>query len=273
MRDYGVDESYLLSVLQNLIAMESVNPSLVDGGSGESKIARHIGSHLHKMGLEVSYQELDEGRENVIGVLRGNGRGRTLMLNGHTDTVSITGMDIEPLKPVFRNGRVYGRGAFDMKGSLAAMLAAVQALLSSNAQLDGDVILAFVVDEEYASVGTEEVIKEYSADAAIVTEPTGLQVIITHRGYAWAKVEVFGKAAHGSLFDAGVDAIAKAGKVLVALEELEGQFQNQDHHPILGRPSVHASLIQGGIELTNSLMQTQRSSSIDLHLMFQRTLR
>ncbi|MHA2380492.1 MAG: ArgE/DapE family deacylase [Candidatus Thorarchaeota archaeon] len=250
MRDYGVDESYLLSVLQNLIAMESVNPSLVDGGSGESKIARHIGSHLHKMGLEVSYQELDEGRENVIGVLRGNGRGRTLMLNGHTDTVSITGMDIEPLKPVFRNGRVYGRGAFDMKGSLAAMLAAVQALLSSNAQLDGDVILAFVVDEEYASVGTEEVIKEYSADAAIVTEPTGLQVIITHRGYAWAKVEVFGKAAHGSLFDAGVDAIAKAGKVLVALEELEGQFQNQDHHPILGRPSVHASLIQGGIELS-----------------------
>jgi acetylornithine deacetylase len=250
MRDYGVDESYLLSVLQNLIAIESVNPSLVEGGSGESEIANHIGGHLDRVGLEVSYQELDEGRENVIGVLRGNGTGRTLMLNGHTDTVSITGMDIEPLKPVIQDGMVYGRGAFDMKGSLAAMLAAVESIVSSNAQLEGDVVLAFVADEEYASVGTEEVIKEYSADAAIVTEPTGLQVIIAHRGYAWAKVEVYGKAVHGSLFDVGVDAIAKAGKVLVALEELEGQFQNQDHHPLLGRPSVHTSLIQGGIELS-----------------------
>jgi acetylornithine deacetylase len=250
MSDFGVDESYLLSVLQSLIAIESVNPSLVKGGSGESKIAHQIGDYLDRIGIEVSYQELDEARENVIGVLRGNGTGRTLMLNGHTDTVSITGMDIEPLEPAFRDGKVHGRGAFDMKGSLAAMLAAAKELVTSNARLNGDVVFAFVADEEYASVGTEEVIKEYSADAAIVTEPTGLQVIIAHRGYAWAKVEVHGKAAHGSLFDVGVDAITKAGKVLVALDELEGKFQTQDHHPLLGRPSVHASLIQGGKELS-----------------------
>ncbi len=250
MSGFEVDESYLLSVLQSLIAIESTNPSLVKDGSGESKIAHQIGDYLDRMGLEVGYQKLDEDRENVIGVLRGNGTGRTLMLNGHTDTVSITGMDIEPLEPVFRDGRVYGRGAFDMKGSLAAMLAATKELVTSNARLNGDVVLAFVADEEYASVGTEEVIKEYTADAAIVTEPTSLQVIIAHRGYAWAKVEVRGKAAHGSLFDVGVDAITKAGKVLVALDELEGKFQNQNHHPLVGRPSVHASLIQGGVELS-----------------------
>ncbi len=245
-----VDDSYLLSILQSLIAIESVNPSLVKGGSGESRIAHQIGDYLERIGLEVIYQELDEGRENVIGILRGNGAGRTLMLNGHTDTVSITGMDIEPLEPVFRDGKVYGRGAFDMKGSLAAMLAAIQGIVSSNVQLEGSVVLAFVADEEYASRGTEEVIKEYPADAAIVTEPTDLQVIIAHRGYAWAKVEVRGKAAHGSLSDVGIDAITKAGKVLVALDELERRFQNQERHPLLGRPSVHASLIQGGIELS-----------------------
>ncbi|UCH04824.1 MAG: ArgE/DapE family deacylase [Candidatus Thorarchaeota archaeon] len=250
MSGFGVDESYLLSVLQSLISIESINPSLVQGGSGESKIAHQIGDYLDRIGLEVDYQEIDEGRENVIGVLRGGGAGRTLMLNGHTDTVSITGMDIEPLEPVFRDGLVYGRGAFDMKGSLAAMLAAAKELVMSKARLNGDVVFAFVADEEYASVGTEEVIKEYSTDAAIVTEPTGLQLIIAHRGYAWAKVEVRGKAAHGSLFDVGVDAITKAGKVLVALDELEGKFQTQSRHPLLGRPSVHASLIQGGTELS-----------------------
>ncbi|MFX1603172.1 MAG: ArgE/DapE family deacylase [Promethearchaeota archaeon] len=250
MSGFGVDESYLLSVLQSLISIESTNPSLVEWGCGESKIARQIGDYLDRIGLEVDYQEIDEGRENVIGVLRGDGTGRTLMLNGHTDTVSITGMDIQPLEPVLRDGKVYGRGAFDMKGSLAAMLAAAKELVSSNVRLNGDVVFAFVADEEYASVGTEEVIKEYSTDAAIVTEPTGLQVIIAHRGYAWAKVEVRGKAAHGSLFDVGVDAIIKAGKVLVALDELEDKLKTQNRHPLLGRPSVHASLIQGGTELS-----------------------
>jgi acetylornithine deacetylase len=250
MRGFGVDESYLLSVLESLITIESVNPSLVEGGSGESRIAHQIGEYLGKIGLEVSYQEMDEGRENVIGVLRGRGTGRSLMINGHTDTVSVAGMEIEPLEPVFHDGKVYGRGAFDMKGSLAAMLAAAKEIVESNARLGGDVVFAFVADEEYASIGTEEVVKEYSTDAAIVTEPTGLQVIIAHRGYAWAKVEVHGKAAHGSLFDVGIDAITKAGKVLVALDELEDKFQTLDRHPLLGRPSVHASLIQGGVELS-----------------------
>ncbi|MFQ5832384.1 MAG: ArgE/DapE family deacylase [Candidatus Thorarchaeota archaeon] len=250
MSEYAVDDSKLLSLVQNLISVESVNPSLVEGGSGESRIAHLIGTHLERIGLEVQYQSVDEGRENVIGVLKGDGGGRTLMLNGHTDTVSTAGMDIEPFEPVFQNGKVYGRGAFDMKGSLAAMLVAVESIASSGTSLNGNVVLAFVADEEYASLGTEEVIKEHSADAAIVTEPTSLHVVIAHRGYAWAKVEVFGKAAHGSRFDEGVDAITKAGRVLVALEDLESQFQNQDHHPLLGRPSVHASLIRGGVELS-----------------------
>jgi acetylornithine deacetylase len=172
------------------------------------------------------------------------------MLNGHTDTVGITGMEIDPLRPVYQDGKVYGRGAVDMKGGLAAMLAVGEALVRSNQQLRGDLVLAFVADEEYASRGTEELVKQFTADAAIVTEPTGLQVVVAHRGFVWAKINVHGRAVHGSLYGEGIDAIAKAGKALVALEDLDSSFGQGNQHPLLGRASVHASLIQGGSDLS-----------------------
>jgi len=245
-----VDESKLLSALKELIGIESVNPSLVQGGNGEYKIAEHIGERLEKAGLEVNYQRLGRNRQNVVAVMKGRGNGgRTLMLNGHTDTVGTAGMET-PLLATYRDGKVYGRGAFDMKGGLAAMICAAESLKDKKTVLRGDLVLAFVADEEYASIGTEELVKEYAADAAIVTEPTNLDVIIAHRGFAWASVDVIGKAAHGSRYDIGVDAIAKAGKFLVALEEMDTGFEGLEPHPLLGRPSVHASLIRGGAELS-----------------------
>jgi acetylornithine deacetylase len=245
-----IDQSTLLSRLKDLISIESVNPSLVEGGSGEASVADYIRDQLDAMGADVTLQRFDGNRVNVIGALRGDGDGQTLMLNGHMDTVGATAMDIGPFDPVFKEGKVFGRGAFDMKASLSAMLGVGDAIAQSNAQLRGNLVMAFVADEEYGSRGTEELVKDFTADAAIVTEPTNLNVIIAHRGYAWARIDVLGRAAHGSLYDEGVDAIAKAGKALVALEQLDKSFEKMPKHHLLGRGSVHASLIQGGTELS-----------------------
>ena len=250
MSDIRIDEKELLKVLQDLIKIESVNPDLAGMGNGESLVAEHIGNYLAAMGLKVRYQEIEPKRINVIGVLKGSGEGKTLMLNGHTDTVGITRMDIEPLNPLFQDGKVYGRGSFDMKGGLAAMIIAVKAIIDAGFKPKGDVILAFVADEEYLSLGTEVLVREYPADAAILCEPTGLKVCIAHKGFAWIKVEVFGKAAHGSRPDRGIDAIVKAGKFLARIEELGKDTLIQKKHPLLGSPSIHASLIKGGTELS-----------------------
>lgn len=250
MNDLKVDEKKLLELLQDLIRIESINPKLAKQGSGEIKIANYIGKYLKKLGIEVKFQDVDEKRKNVIGLLKGNGKGRSLMLNGHTDTVSIHGMEIEPFNPQYKKGRVYGRGALDMKCGLAAMIIAVKSIIESEIKLNGDLILAFVADEEYASLGTERLIKEYFADAAIVCEPSYLQIVIAHKGFAWIKIGVNGKAAHGSLPGFGIDAIVKAGKFLVKVEDLEKNILSKKKHPLVGLPSIHASLINGGIEIS-----------------------
>ncbi|MFW9809573.1 MAG: M20/M25/M40 family metallo-hydrolase, partial [Candidatus Thorarchaeota archaeon] len=250
MSSYSIDESSLLSRLKELVTIESINPSLVKGGSGETLVADYIADQLDTMGADVTLQRFDSNRVNVIGVLRGDGDGQTLMLNGHMDTVGTTGMEIDPFNPVYKDGKVFGRGAFDMKASLSAMLSVGEVFLQSNEQLSGDLVLAFVADEEYGSRGTEELVKDFTADAAIVTEPTTLDVIIAHRGFAWARIDVLGRAAHGSLYNEGIDAIAKAGKILLALEQLDLSFEQLPRHPLLERGSVHASLIKGGTELS-----------------------
>ncbi|NIQ37870.1 MAG: ArgE/DapE family deacylase [Proteobacteria bacterium] len=245
-----IDKRELLELLKEMIRIDSVNPTLASAGNGESRIAHYIGNYLEKMGIEVTYQKIDSHRENVIGIVHGAGEGRRLMLNGHTDTVSTRRMKIDPLNPTFENGKVYGRGSLDMKGGIAATIMAVKSIMEAGAELRGDVVLAFVADEEYASLGTETLLREYSADAAIICEPTDLKVTIAHKGFAWAKVEIFGKAAHGSLPGKGIDAIVKAGKFLVEIENLGKEILNQKSHPLLGSPSIHASLINGGIELS-----------------------
>ncbi|TFG32018.1 ArgE/DapE family deacylase [Candidatus Thorarchaeota archaeon] len=250
MRNISINNSFLLSFLKKLVAIESINPSLASEGGGEEEIANFIGAHLEKRGFTIDYQMIDKKRMNVIGVLHGTGSGKTLMLNGHTDTVGTSDMKIDALKPTLKDGKVYGRGSYDMKGGLAAMVAAGEVFASSKQKMRGDLILAFVADEEYASRGTEELIKKYTADAAIVTEPTELQVVTAHRGFAWARICIEGVPVHGSLYEYGIDAIVKAGKVLVGLENMESGFAQLVQHSLLGRPSIHASLINGGTELS-----------------------
>ena len=139
------------------------------------------------------------------------------MLNGHLDTVGVEGM--EPHAARVRDGRVYGRGGYDMKGGVAACMLAAAA--AARADLAGDVVVAAVADEEHSSIGIQAVLEHVRADACVVTEPTSLDVVVAHKGFAWWEVSATGRAAHGSQPHLGVDAIAALGPVLVALGELE----------------------------------------------------
>jgi acetylornithine deacetylase len=238
----------LTQLLSDLVAIDSVNPDLVPGAPGEAEIARYIAAWLERAGLEVQVIEAAPGRPNVVGVAKGTGGGKALILNGHMDTVGTTGMSY-PHEPVVKEGRLYGRGAYDMKGGLAAcMLAAAEA---KKRGLRGDVIVQAVVDEEYASLGTQSLASRIHADAAIVAEFTELKLILAHKGFVWLEVETAGIAAHGSRPDLGVDAIAKMGDVLVDLKKLDERLRAHPAHPLLGSGSVHASLIKGGQELSS----------------------
>jgi acetylornithine deacetylase len=227
-----------------LVAIDSINPALVPGGAGEREIAFFAADWCAKNGLEV--EMLGDERPTVVATKRGSGGGRSLLLNGHLDTVGVAGMDA-PFEPRVEDGRLYGRGAYDMKGALAAiMLAATDA-----SGLRGDLIVTLVADEELASIGTEAIVEHVQADGAIVVEPTELRVAIAHRGFVGFEIETAGVAAHGSRPDLGVDAIANMGPILVALTELDQKLQAGARDPLAGSGSVHASLIEGGQELSS----------------------
>jgi len=230
-----------------LVAIESVNPDLVATGSGESKIAAFVAAWLAAEGLAVQVVEPVPGRASVIGVLSGAGGGTSLMMNAHMDTVGAGGMK-DPFVPVVREGRVYGRGAYDMKGSLAAIMIAARE--AKKLKLHGDVIIAAVADEEAASIGTAAVLKRVEADAAIVTEPTEMRLCLAHKGFAWLEVETRGVAAHGSRPDLGADAIAHMGRILTGVLEVDRRLRAGRGHLLLGTGTIHASLVEGGQELS-----------------------
>jgi acetylornithine deacetylase len=231
-----------------LVAVESINPDVVPGGSGEASLARLVAEWCDRAGLETTLSDAAPGRPNVVAVARGRGGGRSLMLNAHLDTVGVAGMD-DPFTPRLDGGRLHGRGAYDMKGSLAAcMLAAVRARREG---LAGDVVLTAVADEEFASVGTSAIAASMQADAAIVTEPTELELAVAHRGFVHVEIETIGRAAHGSRPHLGIDAIAKMGRVLVGIEDLDRRLRAHPTHPYVGSGSVHASLIEGGQEFSS----------------------
>lgn len=241
--------SDIVELLRQMVAIDSVNPDLVPGGAGEMALARFVASWLERAGLEVELYEVEPGRPNVVGIARGTGGGRRLLLNGHTDTVGVTGMD-RPHEPRIENGKMYGRGAFDMKTGLAAIMTAAAALRER--RLRGDVIITAVCDEEFASIGSRSIVERWTADAAIVAEPTGVGTLCTaHKGFAWLEVATAGVASHGSLPDVGVDAIAKMGYVLTGIERLNKRLREGQPHPLLGHGSLHASLISGGQELSS----------------------
>jgi acetylornithine deacetylase len=241
--------SEVTRLLADLVAIDSVNPDLVPGGAGEAAIADYCQRWLSAHGLEVRRLESRTGRPSVVGVARGTGGGRSLMLNGHYDTVSLAGFRGDPLRPRIDGGQMTGRGAYDMKSGVAAAM--VTAAWARRQRLSGDVIVACVADEEHSSWGTEEVLMHYTADAGIVTEPSGLDAVLSHKGFVWFDIIILGRAAHGSRPELGIDAITKAGHALVALEKWGARRRLGRQHPVLGAATVHASLISGGEEVSS----------------------
>jgi acetylornithine deacetylase/succinyl-diaminopimelate desuccinylase-like protein len=237
----------LTRLTSDLVAIDSVNPSLVEGGAGEIRIAEFIVDWAGRNGLEAEVLEETSGRPSVLVRARGSGGGRTLLLCGHIDTVNVEGMT-DAHEPRVDGDRLYGRGAYDMKAGVAAALIAVRE--AARARLRGDVVVAAVADEEHASLGVQEALRNVRADAAIVTEPTELELVVAHKGFVWIEIEVTGVAAHGSRPHLGVDAIVKAGPVLTGIGALDAALGERTH-PLLGRGSVHASVIEGGVELSS----------------------
>ncbi len=239
-------EQDLIELTRALVAIDSVNPALVEGGAGEGAIARFVAGWAASCGLEAELIEPTAGRPSVLVRARGSGGGSSLLLCAHLDTVGVEGME-RPFELRVEGDRMYGRGAYDMKSGLAAALLACRA--AGELGLAGDVIVAAVADEEHASIGVQDALRSVRADAAIVTEPTELELTIAHKGFAWLEVEVHGIAAHGSAPARGVDAIVKMGPILTGIDAL-GRELAERPHPALGPGSVHASLIEGGRELS-----------------------
>ncbi|PIE82363.1 MAG: acetylornithine deacetylase [Chloroflexi bacterium] len=241
----SIDEKYTLQTLIDLVQINSVNPGVADDGPGEAEAALYISTAMRQLGLDVTVYNLGSERMNVVGTLKGKGNGRSLLLNAHMDTVEVVGME-DPFGAVVEEGRLYGRGAQDMKGSLAAMLGAAKALVDADVELAGDLLVTAVADEEYESIGTDDLVKHVTADGAIVTEPTDMKLCCAHRGFIWFDVETFGRAAHGSRYWEGIDANMHMGRFLVELKKLEQELRQRPPHPLAGPPSLHASLLNGG---------------------------
>ncbi|MEM7335343.1 MAG: ArgE/DapE family deacylase [Chloroflexota bacterium] len=244
-----IDADYVISTLQKLVQINSSNPTLSTDGVGETEIAHYTAECLRALNIPVDLVEVAPNRWNVVGRLQGRGNGRSLLLNAHLDTVSVTGMTA-PFSGEIRDGKLYGRGAQDMKSGLAAQLGAAKAIIDAGIELNGDLLITAVADEEDKSIGMDHLVTQYTADAAIVTEPTSLQLCRAHRGFIWYDVVTKGRAAHGSRYQEGIDANMRMGRFLGELEKLEQALLKRPPHPLAGPPSLHASKISGGTEIS-----------------------
>lgn len=240
------DTQYITATLTDLVRTKSINPAFADGEpSDERAIATRVGTMMRALGMEIAEYEPEPGRVSVVGRLRGTGGGPSLLLYGHIDTVGVSAMP-EPFSAAVRDGKLFGRGSYDMKGGVTACLATVKAIRDAGVSLRGDVLIACVADEEVASIGMAEVLKHVRADAAVVTEATELRVCLAHRGFSWIEVETLGIAAHGSRFDLGVDANMRMGRFLARLDGLEQELRSRQPHALVGPPSLHAAVLRGG---------------------------
>jgi acetylornithine deacetylase len=230
-------------LLADLVRIDSQNPDLVSGAAGEREIATFCVTWLTSRGIEAWIDEVAPGRCNAVARVSG-GPGRTLALCAHLDTVAIAGMARPGLDPFVDDGRMYGRGAYDMKGSVAAIMSALAELAADPPA--GTVMAALVADEEFASIGAAAYVARYPCDACIVTEPSEGRLILAHKGFVWAEIETRGVAAHGSRWQDGSSAIAHMGSVIAALDEFDRDVLRQRTHPLLGPASMHCSMISGG---------------------------
>jgi len=245
--DIKLDNDYLVSTLSQLVKINSVNPDLSPGAPGEVEIGNFILTQLAHFGFESEVQEIADNRVNVVCLIKGAGSGPSLMLNVHMDTVGVSNMT-NPFSGAIKHGKLFGRGSFDTKAGIAAILTMVKGIADHNIRLEGDLLLAFVADEEYGSIGTEHLLATHTTDSAIVLEPTELDICTSHKGYGLFEFTTLGKAAHGGKPLEGIDANRHMGLIMNKLNELAEKLQDFEAHPLLGIPSMHIPTIHGGSE-------------------------
>ena len=238
----------VLGLLGDLVRIPSINPSLgEEGATGEQEIASFAVRWMEERGLRAGLEDVAPGRPNAVGEA-GDGQGPTLVLCAHLDTVGVKGMTIPPYEPSYRQGRIYGRGAYDMKSGVAAVMCAAAAIAQE--PFPGKVLVALVADEEYASQGAQRFVERHGADGCILTEGSEGRLVLAHKGFVWAEVATTGRAAHGSRWDLGRSAIGSMGRIIAALEEFDARELRSRVHPLVGPASMHCALVEGGAGLS-----------------------
>ena len=276
-------ENSIINLLDELVRINSVNSTL-SRGPGEYEIAEFIRHHLDALELRPQIQTIAPGRNNVIAVVSGTNPAKSLLLNGHLDTVSVEGMD-DPFRLRQEGDRLFGRGTYDMKGSLAVMLLLAEYFTRHPPPLD--IILTFVADEEDKSLGMDYLVENWLCDVssrpsgAIYLEPTEENIGVCHKGFTWYELEVAGRAAHGSRPEEGIDAILPLRSALDELNKIQSELLNRPSDLLLGHGTIHSSIIAGGTELSvipsRSQLQWERrtlpgESRRELELELERTV-
>lgn len=239
--------SPVLHTLADLVRINSVNSSY-EGGPGEGGVAAYVRRFFEARGMETWEQEVFPGRPNVLARLPGRNPGRRIVLEAHTDTVSVKGMTIPPFEPLIRDGRMYGRGSCDTKAGLATMMHAMAVLKEEGVVPPCEVLLAAAVDEEYSYRGVVRLCEGLKADAAIVAEPTELRAVIATKGVLRCRIVVHGRSAHSSKPHLGVNAITHMAKVIAAIEEDNARLAGIQH-PLVGCGTCNVGVISGGVQV------------------------
>jgi acetylornithine deacetylase/succinyl-diaminopimelate desuccinylase family protein len=267
-RAVGERRDELVALVRNLVAHASENPKLLAGAAAQARATAaeaacqdEMAAQLASLGLQLDRFEALPGRDDVVGRLAGSGGGRSLILNGHVDVVPAGDRAAWPHDPwggELETGRLWGRGACDMKGGIACGIVALRALQSLGVQLRGDVVFQSVVDEEAGGPGTRAALaRGHVADAAIVLEPTAREIVTAEGGLEWVRVVVRGRTGHSAIryrsVHAGgrgeaVSAIEKAVKLLAAVAELERHWAVHKLHPLMPRgiTTINPGVIAGG---------------------------
>lgn len=248
--DQLVQDDELIDLTRDLIRI----PSHKETPGEEGEISEFLHEWFSDLGVEVELQEVETGRMNVIATLAGTEKGRGLMLNGHLDTVPPGESMENPYSPTLRDGKIYGRGAVDMKGGVAAMCLALKAAHETSQTLERDLIFAGVVGEESGSPGTEYILDHGpSAASAILGEPTSLEMVTAHKGIERLRIIVEGKAAHSSVPEEGINAITKASKIIQRIEDEIVPKLKRKENSLLGNPTLNIGYIKGGQERPNAV--------------------
>jgi acetylornithine deacetylase ArgE len=243
--------SRVLEIARDFVRIGSVNPMGrgIEGPTiGETRLTSRLEHLLEAIGARCRRQPVAPGRDNLVAELSWPGAGRPVMLEAHQDTVPVDGMTVAPFDAEVRGGRLYGRGACDVKGGMAAIIAAMERLALEKPRGAASVVAAFTVDEESGFSGVRRLARDLPRHIAfaVVAEPTRLEVVVAHKGLVRWKVRTIGRSCHSARPADGVNAVYRMAPVLSALEQYANDLAGRRTHPLLGGPTLSVGVIRGG---------------------------